>query len=410
MTGQSAHTRFVPGIGWRMSPAERTLADEFNEAGYHTIFIGKWHLYGMLGSHLPGFSAYEDNRRPVPRSHQGRWQRWLGFELRHSHYDTCYFEDDIPEPHLLNGYQTDQLTNLAIDELTKTHEKPFCCVLSVEPPHPPLEAPEEDMVRWRDRSIQLPPNIEPYEDPRWRPGDAEYNRRIYYAMIENLDRNIGRLLNTLQYTGLADTTSVILVSDHGELEGAHGYFGKQRPYEESIGIPFIVHDPRFPENHGSVVDMPLRTEDLFPTICEIAGIAPRNELPGNSFAPAVRGESPPQRKAVLLQAVGEFRQNVQNHNGPWRAIRGRRYTYAVRRNREHGGLPWLLFDNVEDRWQMKNLLEDPSYQNVARHQHELLLSLLQANCDDYTVEPAFGLSGHAIVKEPNRRSSQTESK
>ena len=93
MTGEYAHVRKIPGIEYVMSTEERTLADEFNEAGYETIYVGKWHLdggHGRLGS------AVQVNRTRVPRSRQGRWQKWYGFELRNDPFDTCYFEDDDP--------------------------------------------------------------------------------------------------------------------------------------------------------------------------------------------------------------------------------------------------------------------------------------------------------------------------
>jgi len=85
MTGHYSHTRLVPGIEWRMSPAERTLADEFNEAWYETMYVGKWHLDGGHGRMGP---AEQCNRTPVHRPHQGRWHKWLGFELRNGPHDT----------------------------------------------------------------------------------------------------------------------------------------------------------------------------------------------------------------------------------------------------------------------------------------------------------------------------------
>ncbi len=116
MTGEYAHTRMVPGIEWRMSPAERTLADEFNERDYETIYVGKWHLYGNH-LHMPGYGAERVNREPVPRQFQGRWKHWRGFELRNKPFDTCYFVDDDPTPRPIDGYQTDGLFDIAMDEM-----------------------------------------------------------------------------------------------------------------------------------------------------------------------------------------------------------------------------------------------------------------------------------------------------
>ena len=100
MTGEYAHSRKVPGIEYRMSPTEYTLADAFNEAGYETVYVGKWHLdggHGRMGS------ALECGRTPVPRAYQGRWEKWFGFELRNAPFDTYYFEDDDPAPRPIRG-------------------------------------------------------------------------------------------------------------------------------------------------------------------------------------------------------------------------------------------------------------------------------------------------------------------
>ena len=89
MTGLFAHDRKVPGIEYRMSPQERTLADDFNEAGYETIYVGKWHLdggHGRMGS------ARQVGRTQIKKRYRGRWQKWFGFELRNGPFDTFYFE------------------------------------------------------------------------------------------------------------------------------------------------------------------------------------------------------------------------------------------------------------------------------------------------------------------------------
>ena len=152
MTGEYAHTRVVPAIEYRMAPTERTLADEFNEAGYETVYVGKWHLdsgHGRMGS------ALQVNRTPVKRTFQGRWHKWFGFELRNGPFDTYYFEDDDPEPIPIEGYQTDGLFDIGMDYLRQGRDvaRPFCMVISVEPPHDPFEAPQELQEAWEARDI-----------------------------------------------------------------------------------------------------------------------------------------------------------------------------------------------------------------------------------------------------------------
>lgn len=268
MTGQAAHTRGMPSIGYRMSPAERTLADVWNENGYHTAYFGKWHLYGGGHGILPDYDNLTTNQIPVPPAHQGRWQKWCGFELCNAHFHTCYFEDDDPTPRKIEGYQTDGLFDLAIDYLGNRAEEddPFACILSVEPPHPPYEAPEELIAKWEITDLQEDPNfMVPCSDlnrfegnanlfPPSRKSDAVRAEQKYYAMVENLDQNVGRLLDRLDETGQREQTIVVLLADHGHCGFRHCWQQKSMPFEESIGIPFLISDPQARSHWGSTYE------------------------------------------------------------------------------------------------------------------------------------------------------------
>ncbi len=382
MTGQYAHTRLVPTLGWRMSPAERTLADEFNDAGYHTAYVGKWHLEGCRPS------------EPIPRSRQGRWQKWLGFELRNSHFDTFYFEDDDPTPKPLNAYQTDGLFDLAMRHLQhgRPTDRPFCCVLSVEPPHFPYEAPEAYEARWRDRPIELPETFErpdDYEVPQshWS-GDDTHTREIkldrvrtYYAMIENLDDNVGRLMAWLDRQGLAENTVVVLMGDHGEMGGMHALptAMKEYPFEESIAIPLIVRDGRLADRAGARCDEPVCTEDLFPTLCGLADITPRGPLPGADLTPIVAGRQERlDRAGILLESVREDRRPGAFFNRPFRGIRTQHHKYTVL-----AGKPWQLFDLQADPLEARNLVADPACADLITELHAALRDLLTRSEDHF---------------------------
>ncbi len=389
MTGLYAHDRKVPGIEYRMSPAERTLADEFNEAGYETIYTGKWHLdggHGRMGS------AVQCGRTPVKKAYRGRWQKWFGFELRNGPFDTYYFEDDDPVPRPLEGYQTDGLFDLAMDYLeNRDPSRPFCMVLSVEPPHDPFEAPEASQRTWESTDIVLPPNVEA--------ADAEVaeqvmlNRKRYYAMVENLDWNMGRLGAFLLRTGLHSETVVLFLSDHGELGGAHGLRGKQWPYEESTGIPLIIADPRHPDRAGAVIEDPVSTEDLFPTILGLAGLKPRDVLPGENLAPLIHGNvGRLERDGVMLEFVAELRQGMAFYDWVWRGFRSARYKYTVRGD-NHGGKPWQFFDLENDPWEQRNLLDDPAYRGEIKRYHDLLLNRMKETDDHFVLLPAYGREG-----------------
>jgi arylsulfatase A-like enzyme len=391
MTGEYAHTRGVAAMGYRLSPAEPTLADAFNNAGYATTWIGKWHLSSMLRA---GMSTVDHARQPVPKAHRGRWQRFLGFEYRNDHWDTWYFENDDPEPKRFRGFQTDGMIDVAIAELDRVENRPFCMVISPEPPHPPLTPPEEDRRRWVDRDIVMPPNVEPGCTWQWRPGTAEHCRRLYYAMVENLDRNVGRLLDALAERQLAGNTIVVLLSDHGELDGAHGHFAKNRPYEESVGIPFIVFDPR-KHNKGARSAMPVCSEDIFPTLCGLCGVEHDRDLPGLDLSGVAQGGPEPDRDAILLQHVAARADGGLFARDPWRAVRTHRYTYAVKGD-HRGAEPWQLFDNRNDPWQLDNLIQQDDAERIAAPLHARLRELLARYDDDYPLAPAWGIPGYRL--------------
>lgn len=407
MTGQYAHSRFVSSIEWRMSPAETTLADHFNAAGYETCYIGKWHLYGGHGV-LPGHTNIKANRTPVPRVHQGRWKKWYGFDLANAPWDTCYYEDDDPTPRPIEGYQTDGLTDLAVDYLQDQQDEssPFCCVLSVEPPHFPMEAPAELEEKWKQRKIQLPDNFlyqDEFPPPKGNP-TSEKDReailrhvQLYYAMVENLDQNVGRVMEKLRQTGQDKNTIVMFFADHGEMQGAHSQVAalKHHPYEESVGIPLIFRDPRQPERQGIDLTTPTCMEDIVPTLVGLAGLDSAQDLPGADLSALIQGSADElARPGVMLEYVHDFRQfgSMCYHHEFWRAFRSERYKYTVKGGAD-GGTPWQFFDLQEDPQEMKNLVASALHEDLVRTHHGWLRDRMLETDDHFVLLPAFGFDG-----------------
>ncbi len=390
MTGEYAHTRKVPGIEYRMSPTEYTLADAFNEAGYETVYVGKWHLdggHGRMGS------ALECGRTPVPRAYQGRWEKWFGFELRNAPFDTYYFEDDDPAPRPIRGYQTDGLYDIGMNYLAGERDtsRPFCMVISVEPPHDPFEAPADVQAAWESREIELPPNFKVTDETRREA--FVLDRKRYYAMVENLDANVKRMMDFLQAQGLAENTVVLFVSDHGELGGSHELKGKQWPYEESVGIPAIVYDPRFPGRAGAAIEDPVCTEDFFPTLLGLAGLTPGDHLMGTDLSPLIHGEIDSlDREGVLLEFVAELRKGMAFNRWVWRGFRSARYKYTVRGDKMGAGA-WQFFDLHADPYERRNLIDHPDFQDEIARRHRLLRERLVETGDHFVLLPAFGCDG-----------------
>ncbi|MFH5801005.1 sulfatase [Haladaptatus sp. CMAA 1911] len=414
VTGQHPHTRNAHHH-WRMSPAERTYGHEFTESGYQTGYIGKWHLADVGRS------------RPVPKQYRGGFEYWRGFELKNDPFDTAYYKDNEPKPHPIEGYQTDGLFDLGVEFLDDggIEDEPFCLTISVEPPHPPFIAPKSYLEDWEDRSLELRPNVPfPHSEPplnilgkpysQW--GDIEstteelykqypYHGEIffeemrkYYAMIENLDDNVGKLIEELERRGIRDETAIVFTSDHGELLGSHGYMAKQHPYEESVGVPLIVSYPNGGIDTGSTIDTPTCTEDIVPTFLGLASIESEREFPGVDLTPLMQGEEGTlDRDGVLLEFVREVRPQLPYHEETWRGFRTVRYKYTVKGydNMSPGsftewGEPWQLFDLEEDPYEQKNLIDDPNHRDVAQQMHGRLRDALIEYDDQYALGPAFG--------------------
>jgi arylsulfatase A-like enzyme len=374
MTGEYAHSRNVPAILYRMSPKERTIADEFNDAGYETCYVGKWHLHG----HDTLATTPEERRQMrVPRKYQARFKRWRGFELLNAHLDSVYWKDDDLSPIPINGFQTDGLFDIAMEEITdmSQEDKPFFMMLSFEPPHDPYEGPEQLEKKYRSRSLKYRPNVSKSPEALWHPeifsessqesaidikSWTEENLPSYYALIDNADSNVGRMLNHLKKLNILDNTVIFFFSDHGCCLGSHGITTKLYPLEESVNIPLIVHYPAGGISGGRILEEPTSSEDLFPTILLAAGLKPANNLPGSDLCPLMRGEKNVlNRSGVLLEHVREHRGTVPFSKKNWRAYRTRRWKYV-----EVASEPYALFDMREDQYEMNNLIHSASHIGV----------------------------------------------
>jgi len=396
MTGRPAHQENVPSIHYRISPDECTLADEFNDGGYETVYLGKWHLYGK--------------RERIPREYRGRWQHWYGYDANADHFRVTYFRDDDIEPTIIeNKYETDAIFDLGMEHLSKREDdtKPFCMVLSVTPPHdhgPDKEfykkypvhkrypnkfyyrGPEEFHKKWTDKELILPPNFQPIDE-----AEREYfiqGMKGYYALVDNLDYNVARIRDYLKKNSLDKNTIIVFFSDHGELGGCHeGGMHKQSPYEESIGIPLIVYDPRNKHTWGKVIDEPVHTEDLYPTLLGLVGLQSERELVGENCATLIYGEKENlNRPGVMLEFVKENRRVFNNYNKAWRGFRTKHYKYTVMSEKNAVGKPWQFFDLKKDPYEINNLINSPQMKGEIKKHHEYLQAAMIKSEDTFPIE------------------------
>jgi arylsulfatase A-like enzyme len=246
LTGLYPH-RCVPGHEYPLPAGQKAIADVFNSQGYDTAYFGKWHLGGWRERDgRAAFFITDPSRR-------GNFHTWMGYQDNDSQWD-CWIHGGNGKDafhYRLPGYETDELTNLLIKYLKERGEahkngngKPFFAVLNVQPPHRPYIAPQSFMEKYNPQRIELRANVA--QDSKIR----EVVRRDlagYYAMIENLNWNYGRVIQTLEEMGLLFNTHILFFADHGDMHGSHGLYEKTNPYEESMRTPMIISggQPRY---------------------------------------------------------------------------------------------------------------------------------------------------------------------
>ncbi|MGH8018353.1 MAG: sulfatase [Opitutaceae bacterium] len=254
-------TNYIPGTEpansrlltprWRpyLRLEEETLGAVFKTAGYATGHFGKWHLAVDY--------MYQPGRPTDPESH--------GFEEVFVTRKPPAEADPGADPHHTMG-----IAHRAADFMTACRDRPFFCVVAYNALHRPELAPSQAIARWAAR-----------------PGaEEDFNRPTVVAMMEEVDRSAGVLLDNLRGSKRERDTIVVFTSDHGAfdrsmdrkpLRGA-----KADLYEAGIRVPLIVRWPgRVPA--GSVSNLLVQNSDLFPTLCSLAGVKPASLVERDGF-------------------------------------------------------------------------------------------------------------------------------
>ena len=372
----------VPGHEYQMPPELPTAADCFNAAGYDTAYFGKWHLDGMKEHITPRVG-----KEVIPRERRGRFGRWLGYENNNMQFD-CYVHGhldaatEVPVTRL-PGYETDSLTDYLLDYLREPgrEEKPFFAVLSVQPPHNPYLAPAEYQRRYQPQEIKLRPNVAhtPAVEDKVR-----HDLAGIYAMIENLDDNVGRIWNCLRENDLDRDTWILFFSDHGDMHGSHGQFKKTSPWQESSNVPFIVWGgPAYrPMGHydSAKIDDPINHVDILPTSLGLAGVEVPKELPGFDYSGILRGEPVADRpQSAYLQLV------IPTGHGdsidrPYRGVTTRDgWKYVCT---EEGD--WLLFDLNTDPHEECNLAFNSKFSRKREELRKMTAGWIEKTQDQFS--------------------------
>ncbi|MDX2415560.1 MAG: sulfatase [Bacteroidales bacterium] len=338
-----------------------TMAEIFKKEGYSTAYIGKWHLDGM------GRMAFTP-----PERRQG-FDYWKGLECSHEYNNLPYYTGGDTSMHHWEGYAPYAKTKDAIAYIEQhaKEENPFLLFVSYAAPHFPHDtAPEELKLLFSEEEIILGENVGRDMEERARKESVGY-----YAHIVAIDSCIGELQKALKQNGIFENTIFVFTSDHGEMMGAHSVRPKlkQLAYAESVRIPFLLKYPAIFENENIVVNSPINTPDILPTLLDLVNITVPKSVEGISMAGAISSPSDFDDKAALIMSVSPF---DNKENDEYRGIYTERYTYI-----ENLEGPWMIFDNEEDPYQMNNLVNNPKYKDLEKELKGLLWKELN-NIDD----------------------------
>ena len=366
-TGRWPHSHGVIQNGIPLPEEEITLTHVLAHAGYVTGQMGKLHFLPhdeSVRNHRaphPPFGFMEMRMSDEPGCYEDDYGRWLsaqGPEVREKarvgmpgtrtplDYYTFAGEDRTTHAAWVAGETVDFIRRHA------KGNRPFFVHAGFYAPHPPLNPPASrlalyDGVAFPPRKVKdgeldlLPPGyretakkFEKFTETDW----TAY-RKHFYAMVSELDRRVGEIVEALRAAGVLDRTLVVVTSDHGDYLGAHGLVGKSDfVYEEVMNIPLILRGPGMPAGKSS--DALASVVDLTPTLLALAGgVAPPPGVQGVSLVPALSGKSV--RGEVLME-------------GPrMRMVRTPEAKYAV-----YEGGDEVLFDLAKDPDEFRNSAAD----------------------------------------------------
>ena len=397
LTGQYMHHHRVVDNQRPVPPSTRFFTQDLQAAGIETAFIGKWHMGHDDDSPRPGFD------------------HWASFRGQ-----GVYFNPELNingRRHTFEGYTTDVLTDQARQWLQagRPPEERFCLILSFKAVHYPFQPAPRHLGRYENKPITWPETRARTErnyrsQPNWvrerrysihgidhmETGpfdrdpvpdlDALYRR--YAECVHGVDENIGRLMKTLDETGLADNTLVIYIGDNGFHLGEHGFYDKRDAYETSIRVPLLARPPGGLTVPRRVSEMLLNI-DIAPTILAAMGVTahPEARHDGSSGLDFLSPSAVPPvwRKHMLYEYHWEW-------NFPATptlfALRTDRYKYVY----HHG--TWdidALYDLQTDPYERHNLIQIPAFVSLAEKLRTQLFSeLAESGGLDIPVRPPAG--------------------
>jgi len=393
LTGKHSHLNGVIDNAKNFDGSQQTFPKLLQKAGYQTAIIGKWHLK----TDPTGFDY---------------WNILPGQGL---YYNPAMIEMGVQKKY--TGYVTDIITDHALKWLKECDpEKPFCLMYHHKAPHREWEpgpkhltmyddvtipepetlfddysgrgraAKEQDMsiektMTDRDLKLVAPKNLTPEQEKLWdaayEPKNKafeqanlqgkdlvrwKYQRYIkdYLRCIASVDDNVGRLLDYLDASGLADNTVVFYTSDQGFYLGDHGWFDKRFMYEESLRMPLLIRYPK-QIKPGSVNSDLVQNLDFAPSFLDFAGLDAPPDMQGRSLRRLLQGKTPDDWRTSIYYHYYEYPavHSVKRHYG----VRTKQYKLIHFYNDID---EWELYDLKKDPHELKSVYSDPAYTDIVK--------------------------------------------
>ncbi len=288
-----------------------TWPEAFAKEDYRTFFTGKWHNQGPSA-----LRAFEEGKS-IFLGGMGDPYR---LPLQDISSDHTFVNQRISGEHSVKLF-ADAASNFLASQ---TGDRPFLCYVPFNLPHDPRVAPPEYHNRYNREKPPLPANFLPQHSfdngemtvrdealapwPR-TPELVRQNLADYYAAIEFLDAQIGRILEALRASGHYDNTLIVFAADHGLAIGSHGLFGKQNLYDHSMRAPLIIAGPGVPR--GRHIDAFAYLLDVFPTLGELAHVLAPEGSEGLSLVPVLDGRRGSIRESIFT-AYGRVQRAVRD--------------------------------------------------------------------------------------------------
>lgn len=393
-TGQYPTTTGVFRNGIPLPADAATLAHDFRAAGYHTGYIGKWHL------------AEDDCAGPVPEERRGGYEHWLAanlLEFTSDAYETTLYDGD-GRPHTYGGYRADALGDAAAGFLTRDRDRarPFFLFLSLLEPHhqnsrDDYPAPEG----YRERYTGADGTGASWTPPDLAALDGNWPRQLagYHGMVRRVDEVLERVLGALEADGTLENTVVLFTSDHGCHFRTRNDEYKRSLHDASLRVPTVLCGPCLPA--GVRLPHLVGHVDLPPTLLEAAGLPVPERMQGRSLLGPLRGETGRAEAQAESRPSDVLVQISESEVG--RALRGRRWKYgAVAPDAD----PWhdaradryvdaYLYDLAADPHELTNLVAgrgegtDPAYAGTLRELRARLADRIEASGEPRPrIEPA----------------------